>query len=51
MNSNSVRFNGADYSPERDNERLSKQLDRVVWAMKDEQWHTLGAVSRMTGDP
>jgi hypothetical protein len=51
MNSTSVRFNGADYLPERDNERLSKQLDRVVWAMKDEQWHTLGAVSRMTGDP
>ena len=49
--STSVRFNGADYSPERDNERLSKQLDRVVWAMRDEQWHTLRAVSRMTGDP
>lgn len=46
-----VRFNGADYVPERDNERLVKQLDRVVWAMQDEHWHTLSAVARMTGDP
>lgn len=46
-----VRFNGADYVPERDDERLGKQLERVFWAMLDEQWHTLGAVARMTGDP
>jgi hypothetical protein len=51
MDFTQVRFNGADYVPERDNKRLGKQLDRVVWAMQDEQWHTLSAVARMTGDP
>jgi hypothetical protein len=51
MDFTKVRFNGADYTPERDNQRLGKQLDRVVWAMQDEMWHTLGAVARMTGDP
>lgn len=51
MDFTKVRFNGADYKPERDNQRLGKQLDRVVWAMKDEHWHTLAAVARMTGDP
>jgi hypothetical protein len=51
MDFTQVRFNGADYTPERDNERLGKQLDRVVWAMEDGQWHTLSAVALMTGDP
>ena len=51
MDFTQVRFNGADYTPERDNQRLGKQLDRVVWAMQDEMWHTLAAVARMTGDP
>ena len=51
MDFTQVRFNGADYTPERDNQRLGKQLDRVVWAMQDEMWHTLSAVARMTGDP
>ena len=51
MDFTQVRFNGADYVPERDNQRLGKQLDRVVWAMQDEMWHTLSAVARMTGDP
>lgn len=51
MDFTQVRFNGADYTPERDNQRLGKQLDRVVWAMRDEMWHTLAAVARMTGDP
>jgi hypothetical protein len=51
MDFTQVRFNGADYVPERDNQRLGKQLNRVVWAMRDEMWHTLGAVARMTGDP
>ena len=51
MDFTKVRFDGADYTPERDNQRLGKQLDRVVWAMQDEMWHTLAAVARMTGDP
>jgi hypothetical protein len=51
MDFTQVRFNGADYVPERDNKRLGKQLDRVVWAMRDEMWHTLSAVALMTGDP
>ena len=51
MDFTKVRFDGADYVASRDNQRLGKQLDRVVWAMQDEMWHTLGAVARMTGDP
>ena len=46
-----VRFNGADYVPARDNERLKGQLLRVYCVMVGGGWHTLGAISRSTGDP
>ena len=46
-----VRFNGADYQPERDNERLSGQLQRIFDCMKGGQWRTLPEIARLTGDP
>jgi hypothetical protein len=46
-----LRFNGADYVPDRDDPRLSKQIYRVWNAMYDEKWKTLGEISLLTGDP
>ena len=46
-----MRFNGADYVPERDNPRLTGQILRIYSLMMDEQWRTLDEISRTTGDP
>ena len=46
-----LRFNGADYQPERDNERLSGQLQRIFDCMKAGHWRTLPQIARLTGDP
>ena len=46
-----MRFDGADYNPERDNVRLGGQLLRVWAVMSDGLWHTLPQISRATGDP
>lgn len=45
------RFNGSDYEPEFDNERLTGQLKRVYEAMINGQWRTLGEIEAITGDP
>jgi hypothetical protein len=45
------RFDGADYNPVHDDERLTGQLKRVVDAMRDQVWRTLAEVSAITGDP
>jgi len=47
----SLRFNGADYIPDRDNPRLGPQLIRVMECMADKAWHTLEHISEITGDP
>ena len=44
-------FNGADYVPERDHARLTKQIDRVKECMQDGRWRTLRHISQITGDP
>jgi hypothetical protein len=44
-------FDGDDYQPERDDERLTTQYDRIFAAMKDTQWRTLSELERITGDP
>ena len=46
-----VRFNGADYIPERDNGRLKSQYDRVFHLMSDGIPRTLREISQVTGDP
>jgi len=46
-----MRFNGADYQPERDDVRLTGQLLRIWNVVNDWQWHTLKNISDLTGDP
>jgi hypothetical protein len=46
-----VRFNGSDYVPERDDRRLTGQLLRVANCMKDGRWRTLPDIEAITGDP
>jgi len=44
-------FNGPDYVPKRDDERLTNQFERVKRAMLSGQWKTLGQLQAETGDP
>ena len=44
-------FNGSDYVPEFDNERLVGQMKRVFMAMLDGKRRTLSEVEKITGDP
>jgi hypothetical protein len=46
-----IRFDGADYSPSRDDARLTGQLLRIFNAMKDGSWRRLADIERITGDP
>lgn len=46
-----MRFNGADYKPERDNARLTGQILRVFDVVNDNNWYTLKQISEKTGDP
>jgi len=46
-----MRFDGAVYDPQFDNDRLSKQLGRVFNCMIDHSWRTLGEIAAVTGDP
>lgn len=46
-----LRFNGPEYRPRRDNQRLGKQLQRIFDVMKDGQWRTLPEIETLTGDP
>lgn len=45
------RFDGDDYVPERDDVRLSGQIERVFSVMRDRKWRTLQEIARATGDP
>jgi hypothetical protein len=46
-----IRFNGDDYQPERDDKRLTGQIERVFNVMKDGRKRTLGEIATLTGDP
>jgi len=46
-----VRFNGPEYTPEYDKKRLTGQIQRVFYAMKDGIWRTLNEIHAKTGDP
>jgi len=46
-----LKFDGADYIPERDNDRLGAQLKRIFDTVIDGQWRTLQDISELTGDP
>jgi len=46
------RFSGADYSEERDGDRLSTQLERVRdYMIGHGGWHSIRAIASSTGDP
>lgn len=45
-----LRFDGSDYLPWRDDERLTGQYWRVWRVMVDGGWHTLSEIARITGD-
>lgn len=46
-----MRFDGDDYVPERDDPRLTSQIERIFGLMRDERWRTLPEIERATGDP
>jgi hypothetical protein len=46
-----LRFNGAGYIAERDNTRLTGQIERVYILMQDGEWRTLDEIAQLTGDP
>ena len=45
------RFAGADYRPERDDARLTTQLQKIYDLMADGQWRTLAQIEAATGEP
>jgi len=45
------RFDGATYSPQFDDVRLTNQLGRVYSFMRDGNWRTLNEIAHNTGDP
>lgn len=44
-------FNGSDYVPKRDDERLTGQIKRIYNVMKDGTPRTLRQIANATGDP
>lgn len=51
MTQEELRFDGADYSSDRDNPRLKGQILRVWDVMKDGRWRTLRQIADLTHDP
>ena len=45
------RFDGSDYVPERDDERLRGQQLEIWELMRDGRWRTLGNISKTLGIP
>jgi len=43
------KFNGSDYDPDRDDERLSTQIEVIFDLMKDGQRRTLMQIEELTG--
>jgi hypothetical protein len=46
-----ARFNGPDYVPALDDDRLRLQIDRVFAVMAFRKWRTLREIEAITGDP
>ncbi|HUT00300.1 MAG TPA: hypothetical protein VMY59_08295 [Candidatus Thermoplasmatota archaeon] len=44
-------FNGPEYNPELDFDRLTGQMCRIYHLMKDGKWRTLTEIQKETGDP
>lgn len=46
-----MRFNGSDYERQEDDERLTKQHERIRDLMLDNRWRSLGEIESLTGYP
>ena len=46
-----MRFDGAAYDVQLDQERLTHQLRRIYLLMRDGQWRTLKEIEQVTHDP
>ncbi len=46
-----TRFDGADYVPVLDDQRLGAQLARIYAVMQDGTWRTLTEIAALTHDP
>lgn len=46
-----LNFDGPDYDPELDRDRLTGQILRVFNCMKDKEWRTLAEIEEETHDP
>lgn len=46
-----LHFDGPDYKPEQDRERLTGQIRRVYACMASGQWMSLRQIAAATGDP
>jgi len=46
-----ILYAGADYSPSKDNKRLTTQLNRIYECMKDGKWRTLSEIAYITDAP
>jgi len=46
-----LKFNGPDYKPKRDNFRLGSQIEKIFNLMNDGKWRTLNEILRITGAP
>jgi hypothetical protein len=51
MTQEELRFDGETYDPDRDRERLSRQLYAVLDVMKDGIWRTLPDLANATQSP
>ena len=51
MTQEELRFDGETYDPDRDRERLSRQLYAVLDVMKDGKWRTLPDLANATQSP
>ncbi len=51
MNVKDFRFDGDVYVRSIDDERLTKQIIRIIHLMLDANWRTLGEIAELTGDP
>jgi hypothetical protein len=45
------QFDGADYQPSRDRNRLCTQLERISLLMRDGRWRSVDTIHQLTGDP
>jgi hypothetical protein len=46
-----AHFDGSDYVPERDHDRLARQLKEIYAVMMRGQWRTLRELEELTGHP